>query len=334
MRLHLPKQMALTAAAALMSLGLSGTEVMAGKKGKETQIADPVTLISHVSVDSDQIRLGDVFTGIVENAERPIARAPGPGKQMILKATWLWRVANFYDLDWRPTSKLDVATVTRASIEIDSEQMLDEIIRELSKKYTGDYERDVVLDRTLATLHLPTTVEPGIRVRNLHVDKRNGRFTATVVAPAKGNILASVSLSGTVHEVMEVAVPIRRLMREDVIRPQDLQIIKMRKRNVHNHMVVSAENLIGKAARRTLISGKAIAFEDIQEPELVKRNTKVTIVLETDFMTLTAQGKAMSGGAKGEVIQVKNLTSKKIVEAVVKGPNEVTVAQPLQSAKR
>ena len=320
----------------LTGLAFAVTASLAGPAiaKKKAEINEPVTLLSQVSIEGDQIRLGDVFTNVDKYAERAIARAPGPGKHITLKASWLWRVANFYNLDWRPTSKLDTATVSRSSIVIDSEQMLREVRARIGEAYQAEGDFEVALDRNLLSIHLPTTVEPSIKVRNLHVDQRSGRFSATVVAPATGNVLASIALSGNIHEMIDIAVPVQRLMREDIIGKHDLQMIRVRKSDVLRHVVTDPEHLIGMAAKRVLVSGSPVTLDDIREPILVKRNSRVTITVETQFMQLTAQGKAMESGARGEVIQVRNMNSGKSIEGVIVGPNRVAVTSPLQSAMR
>jgi flagella basal body P-ring formation protein FlgA len=65
---------------------------------------------------------------------------------------------------------------------------------------------------------------------------------------------------------------------------------------------------------------------------LVARNSTVTIVLQTGYLRLTAQGKAIEDGAKGDTIRVTNLQSKKTIEAVVAGPDFVTVQSGVHSA--
>ena len=42
-------------------------------------------------------------------------------------------------------------------------------------------------------------------------------------------------------------------------------------------------------------------------------------------LQLTMRGKALAGGAVGDIIQVQNVTSKRTVEAAVTGPNRVAV---------
>jgi flagella basal body P-ring formation protein FlgA len=52
------------------------------------------------------------------------------------------------------------------------------------------------------------------------------------------------------------------------------------------------------------------------------------MVLQTQNMYLSTQGKAVQDGAKGEVIRVQNLESNRIVEATVIGTNQVAVHVP------
>ena len=52
------------------------------------------------------------------------------------------------------------------------------------------------------------------------------------------------------------------------------------------------------------------------------------MVLQQKSMTLTAQGKALEAGTDGQVIRVVNTMSNRTVEAVVIGPNQVSVSKP------
>ena len=58
---------------------------------------------------------------------------------------------------------------------------------------------------------------------------------------------------------------------------------------------------------------------------MVPKGGLVTIVLRSPKMVLTSQGKAINGGSEGDVIQVKNIQSKTVIEAKVTGPGRVIV---------
>jgi flagella basal body P-ring formation protein FlgA len=79
--------------------------------------------------------------------------------------------------------------------------------------------------------------------------------------------------------------------------------------------------------------GATVREADVQRPELVERNATVTIVYQTAGLNLTLRGRATAGGALGDTIQVQNLQSKKVIDAVVAGPGRVEVKAPDRPAR-
>jgi flagella basal body P-ring formation protein FlgA len=57
----------------------------------------------------------------------------------------------------------------------------------------------------------------------------------------------------------------------------------------------------------------------------VARNANVTLVLKSGGMTLSALGRAVDEGARGETVRVINVQTKRTVEAQVVGPDTVLV---------
>ena len=62
------------------------------------------------------------------------------------------------------------------------------------------------------------------------------------------------------------------------------------------------------------------------KPELVQRNETVTLVYEVPGIVLTVRGKAVDGGAEGDVINVLNEQTKRTVQGVVVGPGRVIIS--------
>jgi len=102
---------------------------------------------------------------------------------------------------------------------------------------------------------------------------------------------------------------------------------------------VKAEELAHRrqhAAGRVLVYDQAAAVDPpveapvphLQQPQVVTKGSLVTMVLQQKSMTLTAQGKALEAGSDGQVIRVVNTMSNRTVEAVVIGPNQVSVSKP------
>lgn len=91
--------------------------------------------------------------------------------------------------------------------------------------------------------------------------------------------------------------------------------------------------LVGLAAKRPLRMGAAVAGRDVAAVEVVKAGEIVTLTYEAEGISLALQAKAVSGGGVGETINVQNVSSKKIVQAVVTGPGQATVGPAADQLK-
>ncbi|MBI3451678.1 MAG: flagellar basal body P-ring formation protein FlgA, partial [Rhodospirillales bacterium] len=156
-------------------------------------------------------------------------------------------------------------------------------------------------------------------------DSVSGRFNATLAAGGEGPHAQRVSISGRTFRTISLPVLRGSVSPGDVIRRQDIEWLSIREDRVSRDVVTDANRLVGTTPRVRLRPGEPIRDNDTRPPVLVTRNSSVMIVLQMPNMTLTAQGRAIEDGAKGDVIRVTNLQSKKVIEATVNGPDMVTV---------
>jgi flagella basal body P-ring formation protein FlgA len=77
--------------------------------------------------------------------------------------------------------------------------------------------------------------------------------------------------------------------------------------------------------RKQLRAGQAIKAIDIGKPDLVSRDQSVTLIYEAPGLYLTGRGKAVDSGTQGDVVNVTNLQSKRVVQGTVVGPGQVAV---------
>lgn len=73
----------------------------------------------------------------------------------------------------------------------------------------------------------------------------------------------------------------------------------------------------GKMAAHAMPSGKVLMENDWVEPKLVARNDLVTVLYERHGLSITVEARALANGIRDEVIQVQNLSSRKIFNARV-----------------
>lgn len=86
------------------------------------------------------------------------------------------------------------------------------------------------------------------------------------------------------------------------------------------------EDVIGKIAKTTISKEQVIGLHSLASPKLVRRGQNVTIVAKSDTVTVKMNGNAMADGHLGELIKVKNLRSRRIIEAEVIDNNLVRVS--------
>jgi flagella basal body P-ring formation protein FlgA len=89
--------------------------------------------------------------------------------------------------------------------------------------------------------------------------------------------------------------------------------------------VMDPDMLVGKVARRPLRAGAPALKRDIVGAKIIHRDEIVSVVFRDEGMRLSLHGRAMTDAAAGESVQVMNLASKKILEAVAVGPGEALV---------
>jgi flagella basal body P-ring formation protein FlgA len=94
-----------------------------------------------------------------------------------------------------------------------------------------------------------------------------------------------------------------------------------------------ADAVIGMAARRPLREGAAVSLRDVSAPQVIRKDDMVAVVFALGGVNLTLQAKAMEGATAGQVLNVINPVSKKIIQAVATGPGQAIVGPEADQMK-
>jgi flagella basal body P-ring formation protein FlgA len=289
--------------------------------------AEAIQLRTSVSVNGERVRLGDLFEGLADNAQREIAMAPAAGRSIVFDADYLLRIAHAYKIDWRPMPGEESSIVTRASRVVKAEEVRQALFATLSRR-VGSGRLQLELDNRALSIEVPASVTSEVEIENLYYAGSQGRFTADVVVGGVGPDSRRVLVSGRALTVIEVPVLVRRVAPGELITAADLSWIEVNGSQIAGDVAGSAQELVGHTPRRTLAINQPVLARDVQMPRLVTKGSLVTVVLQTPTMLLTAQGRAMQDGSKGEVIRITNTQSNRIIDALVVGSNQVAVPNP------
>ena len=279
------------------------------------------------------IRISDLFDGVPPVIDREIARAPEPGKQVIYDSATLTRIAHTYRLDWQPDSAADHVVITRPAIHITADQIRDEVLNKVRADGVVSLAKassiDVAFDTHNLQMDLPADQEPSISLSNFSLNPANKYFRADVVAETSAG---PQSMPVTGHIILRRSVPVlsRHLEAHTVISASDLEYVQMAEDRISTAAIQDERELIGRELRHDVNGGDPLSQHDISQPRMVVRGTLVTVQVETPFMQLSVQGKALQDGIAGDVVRVMNIGSNRIVEGTVTGQGTVQVHTTFQ----
>lgn len=287
-----------------------------------------------VTVEGATVRLSDLFQNAGKYGDKVIAYAPQPGRKLVLDAKWLYRAARIYGIAWRPNSNLDQSIVSRRSVTIDTAIIEEAILGTAAEKITGDGKLEAELDNKALQIHLPADFPNTVSVRTFSHDPVSGRFTALVFAPDMRPGATRMTVTGRVRRLVEVPVLSSRKSGSDVIRESDIEWVTLRDDQVGRNVILDPGRLIGMSPKRPIQAQRPIRLAEVQTPVLVEKGSRVTITLNAPYLKLTATGRALEDGGKGETIRVQNTQSSKTIDAVVVATGHVSVESGSTIASR
>jgi flagella basal body P-ring formation protein FlgA len=311
--------------------------ILSGSAGSPTPcVADSsVTLNPDVEIMRPAVRLSDLFTGVPSGIDRDIAQAPAACKPALYGEDVLKKLAQTYRLDWKEQSSSDHISLSSPCTRITGDMIHDAVVAKL--KADGNAKRlsfDVAFDRHNLELNLPTDDNPGFALENFSFDPVAKVFRADLTAQTpRGPYVLPVT--GRVSVRRNIPILAHRLEGGTVIGTNDLDWIEVPEDRVTADVVTESSQLIGREIRHDLPEGEILRSHDIMPPQLVKRGTLVTMKIETPYILITAQGKALQDGAEGDTVRVTNTQSNRIVEGIVIAPGvvEIHVARKIASAE-
>lgn len=122
-----------------------------------------------------------------------------------------------------------------------------------------------------------------------------------------------------------VYVAKRMLVRGSPIREDDLYQTELDVQLLRHGYFIDKEELIGQICKQNIEPDSPLTPNNIELAKLVHKGEQVSIVATDGNLTISMNGIALSTGALGELIKVKNISSKRIIETRVLADKKVGV---------
>jgi flagella basal body P-ring formation protein FlgA len=273
-------------------------------KGEKVYLKDIASIDGEARL---QERLGAIYVG----------HAPRPGKHKTLKGSWI--ESKIRSKRWLPA---DTAMSVPKSVKITRtwQSIQEKAFSRLFNGYiagrlkTREADFRVGRFRVAGNGSLPEG-KIGVELVCQTDARLLGYVSLTAIVRVDGKIERRVVLSGWVDRFENVVCTSRSLRRSTVITEDD---VHTKRRNISKlpvNVLTNVEDVLGKRLKQALKSDTVLLANMVENPPLIKRGDRVTIVAESPALQVTALGVAQTKGGLGDQIRVKSCMNQKEVIA-------------------
>ena len=210
-------------------------------------------------------------------------------------------------------AEMSVVLSMPESVKVVRESMVASELRAMTAwKWRIDVERidDGDLGEYAGYL-LPPKVQPGARSVTLRLVDAGGR---------------KVSRQIKLKWFQPVVYSTKSLQRGSVIGHSDLRM-RIDEIGMTGTCAWLPEQVANAKLRQSIGPGRPIAAGDVERPDLVRPGASVTLIARVNGLGVEAHGIAMQRGGIGDVIRVKNLSSKKVLSGKIINAGVVLISR-------
>lgn len=219
---------------------------------------------------------------------------------------------------------LMLPTAVFASEQVQSPQSLREAVAEFLQQQASEIKGDVEVG--------VDAVDPRLRLAACDGSleafwPKGGRRMGIVTVGLRclGQTSWSIYLRGRLTVYETVAVAARPLGRGERLSVGDIEMQRQDVSRLSGGYHNRARDVVGMEVKRSIRAGMVLDRSVVRPPLLVSRGERVSITASNSRVQVSMEGKALDSGARGELIQVENLSSRQKLEAEVVAPGVVRV---------
>lgn len=208
------------------------------------------------------------------------------------------------------------------SLELLKSKIEQYVLNELSSYTEGKVQ--VVADKIDARLNLKACSDDQLAIFNPYQTPMLSTNTIGIKCKEDTNHWTLyVPIRVTVLKTVLVAK--RPLIKGSRITDDDIYQTELDVQKLKQGYFIDKNALLGQVCKQNISADSPLNAYNIELAKLVHKGEQVTIVASIDNLTISMAGVAIEDGALGEPVKVKNLSSKRIIEAQVSGARNVKV---------
>lgn len=257
--------------------------------------------------------------------------APAPGKTRIIDGRQLESKIKSNRLFWgnkKSFSNITLLVPDKIYVERSSQEVSENDLKAMYESYISerldgrDFE---IRDFSVRGLEIYPEGDVELSPPASNSKELKGRVTLYVKIRVDGKDYGRISLAGWIDIFDDVLCASRSLARGKVIEAGDVHVEKCNTANLHGDYFNVDQDVIGKVLTKNASANKAITPNMIEDAALVHKGDRVKIIAARGNLSLVTVGIIKSDGRMNDTVQVQNMTSGKVINAIVTGKESVKV---------
>jgi len=159
----------------------------------------------------------------------------------------------------------------------------------------------------------PITAE----IDKLTYDTKSHTWQAMIYFTADGKPLPPASLTGRYDEMVDIPTLKHRIGSGEIITADDIEMQPYKRQRLREETVTDADQLIGKAPKRTISANRPIRQREVVAPSVVSKGETVAVIYKNNAMEIRTLGEALQDGGQGDIIRIRNQDSHATIQAQI-----------------
>ncbi len=287
-------------------------------------------LRADVTVIAEIVTVGDMFDNAGALAEKALFRAPLPGTTGMVSLDAVRDAAALVGLTDFANEGVSRVRVSRASTIIDAPVLAELISADLRSR--GIASGEIVVQPVFDTPELAFAAEAvatPVQLVSLRYVPGTESFEARFMIAGTD---LPVDVTGRIELLVEAAHLAASRPAGTILQASDIEMRLVPLKFAEVAGIPALDQFVGKQLERQSRSGLMLKASDVSDPQVVQRNSMVTVYLRSGPMTLTVKGQALNNASIGQPVQVLNPISRRILHGVAMANGSVGVTSTLNMA--
>ncbi|MEM7467162.1 MAG: flagellar basal body P-ring formation chaperone FlgA [Pseudomonadota bacterium] len=128
-----------------------------------------------------------------------------------------------------------------------------------------------------------------------------------------------------IEQYLPVLTLVRPISRGQTLDAEDLLVKKRSSTSIPAKYLKSGESILGLIAARDIMPGAVLTQSMFKAKTLVRRGDRVVLSMKSGVVAVRTSGVALSDGAVGDRVKVRNLSSERVIDGTVAAANLVLI---------